>query len=88
MSNNHPDYQWEKLPNRDTWRLEVFPYTLIIEHRPGETLPYVGSLRGAQFVLKDHRAWETTEKAAAGIVDWALEELSKSYHKLLQLKGG
>jgi hypothetical protein len=81
------EYQWSKKSDRNEWTLHMFPFFLIIEHRPREPLPYVGSLKGGLCTLRDFHAWATPEEAAKGMVEWGLEELSKSYHELMKLKG-
>lgn len=81
-------YEWVKHRDRNQWSLHMWPFQLIIDLHPREALPYVGSLAGKVVTLSGHRAWATSEEAAKGMIEWGLEELSKSYHELAKLKGG
>lgn len=82
------EVQWVPNKTNTSWTLHMWPFYLVIEYRPREPLPYVGSLAGKLITLRDFHAWATPEEAAKGIIEWGLAELSESYHELAKLKGG
>lgn len=77
--------QWT--PNREntTWTLHMWPFYLVITYNKREALPYQGSLVGKLVTLREIHSWATPETASVGMIQWALQELSKSYHELAKL---
>ncbi len=80
------DNQWIPSRNNDSWTLHMFPFTLKIDLRPREALPYVGSLVGKTHTLGEFHSWATDAEAIAGMIEWGLAELSESYHDLAKLR--
>lgn len=82
----HYETKWTANSTNSVWTLYIWPFYLVIEHHSRADLPYVGSLSGRMWIKRDHYAWATPEEAALGMIDWALHELSTSYHELLKLR--
>lgn len=79
------EYHWTPNKENTSWTLHMWPFYLVIEYRPREAQPYVGSLAGKLITLRDFHSWATVEEASMGMVQWGLMELSKSYHELAKL---
>lgn len=79
------EYQWTPNKENTSWALHMWPFYLVIEYRPREALPYVGSLAGKLMTLSEFHAWATIEEATVGMIQWGLMELSKAYHELARL---
>jgi len=77
-------YENAWIPNKTNtaWSMHLFPFFLIIEYRPREPLPFVGTLQGKCYTKRDHHAWPGINQAAEGMLRWAQYELYQTYQMI------
>jgi hypothetical protein len=86
LPDQHHEMKWTANASNTSWTMHMWPLYLTVDYRPRESLPYVGTLAGRTVVKRDHYSWATAEEAAIGMLDWAMFELSTTYHELLKLR--
>lgn len=80
-------YENQWIPNKEntSWTLIFWPFHLVIDFKPREPKPFLGSLEAKGFTLGELRSWATIQEAAVGMIEWGCQELSQAYHELAKL---